>query len=307
MSDAPAADPVLIAVDWGTSSFRALLLDAAGTILARHTGPYGIMAVENGDFAGVLERETAGWAGHGPLPVLLSGMIGSRQGWFEAPYVEAPAGLAEFAAKLLHVPLPEHAIYIVPGLAVAGDAMPDVMRGEEVQVLGALAQLGVEAGSFVLPGTHSKWATVAAGRITGFRTYMTGEIFAAARGHTILGRLMVEGQDPAAFQRGVREGGRAGGPGALLNRLFGARTGGLFGRIEPSGLADYLSGLLIGAEIADATDGGDSPVHIIGAEALALRYAAAARELGVAARTVDSDCIALGHLALARAAGILAP
>ena len=133
-------------------------------------------------------------ARHGPLPVLMCGMIGSRQGWAEAPYCRLPAGLAELAGSLHAMPGGRQRIAIVAGVAsLPADAAPDVMRGEETQVLGALAAMRLSDGLFVLPGTHSKWVTVVDGRITAFKTYMTGEVFAAMKDHTILGRLMADG------------------------------------------------------------------------------------------------------------------
>ena len=302
-----AGEAALIGVDWGTSAFRAVLLDAAGAILDRRAGPHGILTVADGGFAGVLRGQVGGWLKAAPAPVLMSGMIGSRQGWREAPYVACPAGLAELAAQMLAVPSDAGNIRIIPGVAIATAAMRDVMRGEETQIFGALAALGIQSGRFLLPGTHSKWVSVEDGRIAAFATYMTGEVYAAMRSHTILGRLMQEGGGSGAgFLRGVHDGARAGAPGALLNRLFGVRTAGLFDEIAGADLSDYMSGLLIGAEIADA--GGSEkgePVHIIASDALAERYRRAAVELGVEAEAVPSDCIALGYLAVARMAGLL--
>jgi len=295
---------VLIGVDWGTSAFRAFLLDAAGAILDRRSGPHGIMTVKGGDFAGVLAEQIGGWLREARVPVLMSGMIGSRQGWLEAPYLTCPAGLLDLAAGLVRVPFEDAQVRLVPGLEVAGAAMRDVLRGEETQVFGALARLGTDSGRFLLPGTHSKWVLAEAGQIASFATYMTGEIFAAARGHTILGRLMQEGGGgDAVFLRGVREGAAAGTPGSLLNRLFGVRTAGLFGEIAAADLPDYLSGLLIGAEIGDAGRQ-TGPVHIIASDALAERYRAAAAELGIGAEIVPSECIVEGYLAIARLAGL---
>jgi 2-dehydro-3-deoxygalactonokinase len=195
----------------------------------------------------------------------------------------------------------------VPGVDFAGAAMRDVMRGEETQIFGELARTGKREGRFVLPGTHSKWVRVGGGRIVEFSTYMTGEIFAACRNHTILGRLMEESAtSPAAFARGVEAGANAGHPGALLNRLFGVRTAGLFGEIPGSGLADYLSGLLIGAEIADGAAGSTEAVGIIASDELEGRYRQAAAQLGIAAEVLDSDLALAGQLAIARAAGLIA-
>ena len=298
------AAPALVAVDWGSSSFRAWRLDAAGAVLDRRAGPHGILTVAEAAFGTVLQGQVRDWLDG--APVLMSGMIGSRQGWLEAPYVTCPAQVADLAAGLTRVPFDPAAVFIVPGAETATATMRDVMRGEETQIVGALARLGIERGRFLLPGTHSKWVSVEGGRITGFATYMTGEIFAACRNHTILGRLMGEGAaSGAAFLRGVKEGARSGGPGALLHRLFGVRTAGLFGEIAGADLPDYLSGLLIGAEISDAAPGSSAPIHIIAADALAERYRRAASGLGILTEAVPSECVLDGHLAIARLARLL--
>ena len=299
--------PTLIGIDWGTSNFRAFLLDAAGQILDRRAGPNGIMTVAEGKFAQVLAAGIGDWLGEGRLPILMSGMIGSRQGWVEAPYVATPLGIADLAASLARVPFDAADVHIVPGLRTTSDDAHDVIRGEETQVFGALGHLCIEGGRFLLPGTHSKWAVVEGSRVTSFATYMTGEIFSAARDHTILGRLMKEGTPTGdAFLRGVAYGAWPGKSGALLHRLFGVRTAGLFGEVEGVDLADYLSGLLIGAEIADQNDRDKRPVHIIASDALAERYRAAAASLGIAAEIVPSDCIVDGYVAIARMAGLIA-
>ena len=204
----PAA---LIGVDWGTSNFRAFLLDAAGNVLDRRSGPHGILTVERRRLRRRAFAQIGDWLEADKPPVLMSGMIGSRQGWLEAPYLTCPAGIADLAAALVPVPFDAAKVHIVPGLEAATATMRDVMRGEETQVFGALARLGADGGRFLLPGTHSKWVLAEAGRITGFTTYMTGEIFAALREHTILGRLMAESAgDAASFARGVRDGARDG-------------------------------------------------------------------------------------------------
>lgn len=299
----PAA---LIGVDWGTSAFRAMRLDVAGGVLDRRSGQRGILTVTDGDFGAVLASQIGDWLSAHPVPVLMSGMIGSRQGWLEAPYLTCPAGLRDLASGLVQAPFEGADVRIVPGVAGATGTMRDVMRGEETQVFGALARLGAQDGRFLLPGTHSKWVLAQAGRIVGFSTYMTGEIYAACRSHTILGRLMADGEaSGSAFASGVREGARTGGPGALLNRLFGVRTAGLFGEIAGADLPDYMSGLLIGAEIADAGLEDFGPVQIIASNALAERYRTAAEELGMTAEIAPADSIVDGYLAIAGLAGLL--
>lgn len=291
--------PCLIGVDWGTTSCRGYLIGDDGAILAQTTGP-GILGVVDQDFASALRTLTGPWraAEGGPLPVLLSGMIGSRQGWVEAPYLACPAGAPELAAALTRI---DDTTWLVPGLTASHAGMPDVMRGEETQIIGA-----GEAGLFVLPGTHSKWVEVD-GAIASFRTFMTGEVYAALKGHTILGRLMTEaGFDADAFAQGVDEGAAQESGGALLHRLFAARTYGLFETVPATGLADYLSGLLIGAEIAEATRHlPDRPITILGSPALAERYVAAFAHLGRPAMFGPPDCAAMGQFRLARAAGLV--
>jgi 2-dehydro-3-deoxygalactonokinase len=301
--------PVLIAVDWGTTACRAALLAADGRDLAPPTRGPGILAVTERAFGPALERMIAPWTASWPeLPVVLSGMIGSRQGWVETPYVRCPASLTEIAANRVQIKdtaIPQ--LFVIPGLDTIGTGnMPDVMRGEETQVFGALNAVSGHSGRFVLPGTHSKWATVEHHRITSFRTYMTGEIYAALKDHTILGRLMSQAPVATAaahpaFVTGVRAGAAPGGPGALLHRAFAARTLGLFEHLSAEALPEYLSGLLIGAEVAE----GGGLATIIANDALAARYQAAGDALGVELTVAPSNCAALGALAMARAAGLL--
>jgi 2-dehydro-3-deoxygalactonokinase len=294
----------MIAVDWGTSSFRAYRLDAAGRILERRASAAGILAVGEGGFASALEAELSGWNDAGPI--LMSGMIGSRQGWREVPYVACPAGIAELARGLLPVEWGDgRRAWIVPGLVCRDDAsVPEIMRGEETQIIGALAALP-EGGDAILclPGTHSKWATVRGGRILSFTTAMTGEAFAVLRRHSILGRLMPDEMDESDgwFEAGLRRAGEGGG---LLHHLFGVRSRGLFGEVPEAGLAPYLSGILIGHEIA-ALAPPSGVVHLIGAIRLVALYERALRVGGRVSRVLDPDAVAGGlfRLEAARTAG----
>ena len=201
--------PQLLALDWGTSNLRACLLGDGGRVLDTRAAALGVMAVPAGGFADALRTLCGDWlAAHAQLPCIASGMIGSRQGWVEAPYLACPAGLADAAAQLVRVDVGDddrHTLHIVPGLRCVGaDGQADVMRGEETQLWGA----GLAAGSCcVLPGTHSKWAWVGEhARVLGFQTHMTGEVFAVLTQHSILGRLMdlAAAPEPAAFDDGVR-------------------------------------------------------------------------------------------------------
>ncbi len=302
----------LVAVDWGTTAMRCYLVACNGEIIARTDSADGILTVADGEFAEVLVRAVEGLgAAASDAPILMSGMIGSRQGWFETPYVRCPANLLDLAARLQELDTPlAGAVHLVPGLdVVSPDGVPDVMRGEETQVFGALASLGRADGRFVLPGTHAKWVSVKDGRIDGFATFMTGEVFAALKNHTILGRLMTGvgdgADDPAAFARGVAASSDTGGPGLLLHQIFSARTLGLAGNLEAHAVAPYLSGLLIGSEIlAAAGNNHDQPLSIIAGSTLAVLYAKAASITGHEAELVDGDCVVRGHLAIADVAGI---
>lgn len=288
----------MIGVDWGTSSFRAFRLDAEGRILDRRAAPRGILAVEGGRFDEELLRQVGDWIADGEDRVLLAGMIGSRQGWREAAYLPCAAGAAEIAGALVPVAFDGARVLLVPGLSHADAAgTPEVMRGEETQIVGVLRDLGGD-GIACLPGSHSKWARIATGRITGFTTYLSGEAFAALRGHTILGRMMRDGPtDPAGFDRGLA---RSADPGHLLHHLFGVRTLGLFGRLSEAESASYLSGLLIGHEVRSALPTGGGRVHLIGSAALCDLYGRAVAACGGTSVAHDEDAAARGLALIGR-------
>jgi 2-dehydro-3-deoxygalactonokinase len=303
---------LLIGLDWGTSSCRAYLMRADGTVLETRAGGEGILAVPAGGFDAVLAAKVAGWReAHGPLPMIASGMIGSRQGWREASYVECPAGLPELARGLLAFETDSGTLRLVPGVSCRSrDGTPDVVRGEETQVMGLPEAASAGPRWFVLPGTHSKWMLVAERRIVRFLTFMTGEVYAVLRQHSILGRLMEgEAEDDAAFAAGLA---RARRDGALLHDLFSARTLGLLDRLPKERIAAYLSGLLIGSELAGlarlaAAGEVEHPVTaatIIGSEALTGRYARALAAFGIAAAMPEGNVTARGQAAIAVAAGL---
>jgi 2-dehydro-3-deoxygalactonokinase len=269
----------MIAVDWGTSSLRCYRLDAGGEMQESRSSAQGILNVPAGQFSRVLEEQIAGW---NDAPIVMSGMVGSRQGWVEVPYVQCPAGFDEIAAGLKKIQWGGRSAWIVPGLSCRDAAgVPDVMRGEETQILGAGAE-----GLVCLPGTHSKWVEVKNGRIEGFSTYMTGEAFAVLKQHSILGRMMEEGKaDAAAFAEGVERSGAAGG---LLHHLFGVRTRGLMGELDGAASTSYLSGILVGHELRVQ---GARQFGILGAPELASLYQRAAVVLDMKATILDSTAV----------------
>ena len=321
-TSALSSSPQLLALDWGTSSLRAFLMSDGQVLATRHSA-HGIQHLPQSGTAGYEQAfaEIAGdWLAIWPqLPVVACGMVGSAQGWKEAPYVRCPADIQTLAGQSIAVSSglgPD--ILIAPGVLFdAPDELPDVMRGEEIQIAGALLlepAWGMRS-CMLLPGTHSKWAQIEDGRIVRYATYLTGELFAVLSRHSILGRLMPVGNeanlavDPDAFALGL-DTARRSGPGDLSHQLFGTRTLGLTGRLPAIGLADYLSGLLIGHELVSGLAGAgelaDAPLVMIGAPALCGRYAGALAHFGRAADAVLDNTAPTGLWNLALAAGKVA-
>ena len=292
-----------VAIDWGTSSLRGARLDADGAVLEERAFPRGILTVPPGGFAAVFDELFGDWMKVPGAWALISGMAGSKQGWVEAPYCASPAGLNEVAAQLAWIA--PGRIAIVPGLSCERAGVPDVMRGEETQVFGALRLLGIDAGTLVLPGTHSKWVQVDAGRIVDFATLMTGEFYALLRQHSILARTLpaddsaseAQAFDGAAFDAGVAHALRSPG---LLQSAFSARTLALFDRQPEAQRPSYLSGLVIGEELRERALRGDEHVVVIGADALTRRYERALALRGVRVVAVGSQAAWRGLHEIAR-------
>lgn len=287
----------LIALDWGTSSLRAALLDGQGCVLEERSLARGILTVAPGGFPAVFEAACGDWMRRGNAFALICGMAGSRQGWLEAPYCPCPAGFADIAARLAWAE--PGRIALVPGLSCETQGVPDVIRGEETQVFGALQRLDIDHGLFVLPGTHSKWVRVAGRRIESFSTFMTGEFYALLRQHSILARMMPpqdEPHDDEAFVRGVRHAQDARG---LLHGAFSARTLALFERMPAAALPSYLSGLVIGEELRMREDTA-RPVVLVGSPGLTQRYELALHALDGEARSIGAEATWRGLWALAR-------
>jgi 2-dehydro-3-deoxygalactonokinase len=302
--------PALIAIDWGSSSFRAYLVSPNGEVLNEVASGDGIGSVASGAYPATLKLLIGDWLeAHPSLPVVASGMVGSRHGWREAAYVKCPAGPRDVAAHLTPVEADGRRIHLAPGLSFADAAGGDVMRGEETEIFG-VADAG--ARLIVLPGSHSKWAKVEGDRVVAFKTFVTGELFAALRDHTIAGAFAraAPAKSPGeAFALGVRRGAAAGaceGRSALLGLLFGARSLPLMGALPEDDAGEYLSGLLIGTEIGEGRrlfPGEEA--HVAGAAALVERYLAAFEALGVSARAAPPRAAARGLFRIARDGGLL--
>lgn len=268
-----------IAVDWGTTNRRAFRIED-GHVAATERGDRGAANVAAGDYA----AEVAGIRARlGNLPMLLAGMVGSNIGWRSVPYVAAPAGLAEIAAGLERI---DDRTAIVPGLSYRDGLHADVMRGEEVQLLGAVAAGLVPADALLCqPGTHCKWATVEGGAITRFTTAMTGELFALLRAHGVLSRQLGHPVElGSAFFEGVAEGARR----DLAASLFAIRARGVLGIADDAHAASFASGLLIGADTAARIEPG-ATVHILADPALGALYAGAIDALGGTSHHIDSQ------------------
>lgn len=310
-----------VIADWGTSNLRVYLVDESGQVRERRASEQGILNVRNGAFADTLAPLCSDWqAMAGSAPILLAGMIGSRQGWVETPYAPCPVRLRDLAGLSVRVSGPqEWPVQIAPGVSLrrtltdtatrhqADVIQADVMRGEEVQVFGAAELTGLQNGIFCLPGSHSKWVWLQQGAIVDFITFLSGELYATLCQHTILGRLIparTTGQLPDhedAFRRGLIVAQRSPG---ILSAVFSARADCLLNLLPGDAVASYLSGLLIGAELAElgARLPAQAQVTLIGSEHLAPRYALALQHYGLSSQRISAqDASIAGLLALNRA------
>ncbi|MGJ4909626.1 2-dehydro-3-deoxygalactonokinase [Bradyrhizobium sp. SZCCHNRI1009] len=271
-----SATPAFVAVDWGTSSFRAWLMAGDGTEQAESRGGEGMLHCATSGFAPVLRDHLAQLGAPADVPVLICGMAGARQGWVEAPYLHTPTRLEALHAGAIGVDT-EGDVRILPGLAQARADQPDVMRGEETQLLGVTEP--DFTGIVCIPGTHSKWIRIDAGAVIDFATYMTGELFAVVSQHSILMHAVEPEASTVAHDAAFRESLAAAlaAPTSLTNALFRLRAAQLLNFEQRSDGAARLSGLLIGSEIADARVrfGAELPLRLIGAGRLGRLYCAA--------------------------------
>lgn len=268
-----------IAIDWGTTNRRIYLIDRGQVVAAERDGQ-GVTSVT--DFAAVVADVRTRF---GALPMLLAGMVGANIGWRPAPYVPAPAGLTELAASLLRIDV---RTAIVPGVSSLAGGRPDVMRGEEVQLFGAVAAgLAPADALLVQPGTHCKWVEMVGGRIASFTTAMTGELFALLRKHGLLAAQLVgDVEVGAAFLAGVAEARRC----DLAASLFGIRAAGMLGVRDDADAASYASGLLIGSDVAARlAETSQDTVYLLSGPELGALYQAAIAAHGRASHIIDSE------------------
>lgn len=282
-------------IDWGTTNFRAFAISSDGKEISRIEHKLGLLTVKQGEFAQKLEEVLSSWLGdYQHLPVFMAGMVGSQQGWHDVPYVNTPVkkrGILEHCHTFL---LPWGAqASICPGVRHQHNyGQFDVMRGEEIQLIGAQSLLGKEDFHAVLPGTHSKYVKVERGAIASFSTYMTGEMFSVLSKHTILGKDLGTTNVPhntEVFLKGVEESRVD----SLTKQLFMARTHRLFNQIDKQHVLDYLSGLLIGHEvksiIAEMISSRREQLNIIGSHQLSKKYEMALNSLGLISQVLDGE------------------
>lgn len=284
------SNPAYIAVDWGTSSFRLWLMAEDDSVLAERRSDEGMTTAARLGFADVLDAHLAAIGAPDELPVIICGMAGARQGWVEAGYVDVPCPLSDVLKGAISVPGVTRDIRILPGLAQRAGT-PDVMRGEETQLLGALATVGDTDSLACLPGTHSKWVHVTHRGVTAFSTFMTGELFEVISKHSILAHAVVGagGVDPAEFDAAVATA--YGQPALATNLLFGVRAAQLLQGLSPEAAEARLSGTLLGVEIAGASSlvRPGTTITLIASGRLQAIYETAFQRLGLAYVTIDAE------------------
>ena len=289
-----------IAVDWGTSNLRAWAMAADGSVLDHASSEDGMGKLTRDSFEPALLRLVTPWLGAGVTTVIACGMVGSRQGWHEAPYRTVPCTPLDSSA-LITAPTndPRLHVLLAPGLRQMSPA--DVMRGEETQIAGALALMPLFDGVLCLPGTHSKWVQISAGEVVSFQTFMTGELFALLSEHSVLRHGMQgSGWDDAAFDTGLSDA--LSRPDRIAARLFSLRAEGLITGLAPAAARSRLSGLLIGIELAAAKPYWlGQPIALVGADGLAAAYARAIKAQGTEAQVLPAtDCTLAGLASLSR-------
>ncbi|MCG2644219.1 2-dehydro-3-deoxygalactonokinase [Bradyrhizobium sp. CCBAU 11434] len=298
-------EPAYVAVDWGTSSFRLWLVDRTGKVLAERRSDEGMLAAAKAGFPGVLQAHLAAVSAPDHPPVLVCGMAGAKTGWVEAGYVDTPAPLSAILKQAARVPGEARDIRILPGIAQRDTKAPDVMRGEETQLLGALGLDAAGEAKVCMPGTHSKWVRVKDGTVAHFSTFMTGELFSVVSRETILSLAVAganEAEDAASFKSAVKAAFEA--PAFAANLLFTARSRQLLFGGTPAAARETLSGTLIGVELAAGLSGSvpKTGITLIASGRLAALYRQAFDALAVTVNPIDADEAVRRGLSMAAAA-----
>jgi 2-dehydro-3-deoxygalactonokinase len=297
-----------IAVDWGTSNLRAWGIARDGSTTFSASSENGMGRLEREQYPAALSEVITG-AGDGieTFDVLIAGMAGARQGWLEAPYLDAPADLRGLPAGAVSPAMPNGSrVRILPGVCQKSPGAENVMRGEETQLLGLSQLIPGFSGVVCMPGTHSKWAVLDGVRLENFATAMTGELYEVLRQHSVLRHSLNGNLEGPGRDEGFREGLEAGlsHPDLLTGNLFTVRAASLLSGKEPDWCGGYLSGLLIGSEVGGRKEWiGTQEVPLIGSPALCALYTRAIEQLGGSARTMDASEAILTGLKAAREFG----
>jgi len=285
--------PAYAAVDWGTSSFRLWLIGDDGSVLGERRSGEGMTTAASTGFAEVLQSHLSALSAPDDIPVIVCGMAGARQGWVEAGYIDTPTSLSAILTGAVSVPGQKRDVRILPGLAQRAEQIPDVIRGEETQLLGAIAADTKGEQIVCMPGTHSKWVRVVDGAVTGFSTFMTGELFDVITKHSILSHAVSGAEalpaDSEAFDTAVKTAFAQ--PALLTNLIFGARAGQLLHGLTAAGAQARISGTLIGTEIAGALSsaGKGAAITLVASGRLQALYETAFRTLSLSYQTIDAD------------------
>jgi len=301
MNDSPDR---LIAIDWGTSNFRAFLVDRnSGECLDSRRSEAGLRSLSSAEFPHYCATQVSDWRERASggreerrVPIYLAGMVGSKRGWSEAPQLDLPVSAADLAAHVVAAPGLDNA-WIVPGVKIVDATHVDVMRGEEVQAFGALSLCNARQALCCLPGTHSKWARLKDAQLVDFTTAMTGELYHAVRFHTLPGEPARESAefDAAAFDQGLEAAGHSAG---ILHALFEARSRYLYSGLASEQVGSFLSGVTIGSEVLSQRriHPQTGEVILVGSATLNALYRRAMTAVGFGVREIDSDQATLAGL-----------
>ncbi|KAA0699661.1 2-dehydro-3-deoxygalactonokinase [Neorhizobium sp. P12A] len=287
------AKPAYVAVDWGTSSFRLWLIGEDGEVLGERRSGEGMTTAAQTGFVNVLQSHLTALSAPEGIPVIVCGMAGARQGWVEAGYIDTPTSLSAILTGAVSVPGQSRDVRILPGLAQRSKEAPDVIRGEETQLLGAIPADSRGDQIVCMPGTHSKWVRVVDGMVTGFSTFMTGELFDVITKHSILAHAVARAQDmptdDQAFEAALLAAFKQ--PALATNLIFGARAGQLLHGLTAAGAQARISGTLVGAEIAGALSaaGKDAAITLVASGRLQTLYETAFQSLSLSYQTIDAD------------------
>ena len=293
----------LIVGDWGSTSLRVYAMDAEGSIIDRRSSNGGVLVAQKSSFEQVLQDVTNGWL-EADTKIIFTGMVGARGGWVEVPYCSCPAGVEELVKHVHKVDANIADVYIVPGLDLQKESKYEVMRSEETQIFGVLTQQNLTEGVFVVPGTHTKWVTVKDAKIIDFQTYITGDMFAALTNASVIGALFSEEDkwdwNADSFLEGVDVGSKLDSSGKLLNELFQVRTKNLSSQLEANHLAPFLSGMLIGAELAQVKANNITQAIMIGDDNFSDRYIQASNVIGITMNKSIADAVVHGLAKIAK-------